>query len=165
MLSSLSSPARSTARGLVPHLVLLAIGGPSEAGGPSRPPAARLPAPEHLSATTRAEVRGRMGRHGNTMSSLVRALVLLDRPTISTLAGRIADEEVIARIVEGSTPDKLKTLLPQELFAEQDALQKNRAAPRPPPAGRGQRHGGQVRGRRELCACHSVYLRPLDTPR
>jgi hypothetical protein len=90
MRSSLSTLLGSATRGLVFMVVLLAVGGPSEAGGSSRPPAARLPAPENLSAATRAEVRDRMGRHGNTRSNLVRALVLLDRPTISTLAGRIA---------------------------------------------------------------------------
>jgi hypothetical protein len=98
---------------------------PTQAGPKSaRPPAVRLPTPDNLSATTRAEVRGRMSRHGNTMSNLVRALVLLDRPTIATLAGRIADEEVVAR-VEGGGTDKLRALLPKEFFVEESSLQTN----------------------------------------
>lgn len=111
-------------------LLSLAVGAfaafavPTQAGPKSRPPAVRLPAPDNVSAATRAEVRDRMGRHGNTMSNLVRALVLLDRPTIATLAGRIADEEVVAR-VEGGGDDKLRVLLPKAFFEEERSLQTN----------------------------------------
>ena len=153
-------------RGFVLSIVLLVVGGPSEAGGPSRAPAVRLPAPENLSAATRAEVRARMGRHGNTMSTLVSALVLLDRPSIATLAGRIADEEVVAR-VEGGGPDKLKLSLPKEFFVEQDALQNNA---RELAAAAAHGDADSVMADRfatvaKTCvACHSVYLhgRPGD---
>jgi hypothetical protein len=55
------------------------------------------------------------------MSNLIRAVVLLDRPTIRTLAGRIADEEVVAR---SSTPirERRRLILPPEYFAQQTAL-------------------------------------------
>ena len=116
-----SSLVRFSARGPVLLAALMAFGGPTQASAGSRPPAVKLPAPQSLSAAARAEVRNRMARHGNTMSNLVRALVLLDRPTITNLAGRIADEEVVAR-VEGNEPDKLKVLLPKDFFTEQNAL-------------------------------------------
>lgn len=80
-----------------------------------------LPGPAHVSPNAQAELKARMGRHGNTMSNLVRALVLLDRPTIRALAGRIADEEVVAR-VEGSPRGAKKLELPAQYLAEQDRL-------------------------------------------
>ena len=138
----------------------LALGGPTQGGARSRPPAVRLPVPEHLSAATRSEVRGRMGRHGNTMSNLVRALVLLDRPTIANLALRIADEEVIAR-AEGGGPDKLKALLPKEFFTEEGALQRSA---RDLAAAANNKESDSVMAERfaavaKTCvSCHSVYL-------
>jgi hypothetical protein len=83
-------------------------------------PAQRLPAPEHVTPDARAEVKARMARHGETMSNLVRAVVLLDRPTIRLLATRIADEEVIARV--GSTGEQKRPALPRDFFAAQDEL-------------------------------------------
>jgi hypothetical protein len=160
-----SSLIRSAAPGFL-VIVLLAVGGPSEAGGPSRPPAVRLPAPENLTAATRAEVRGRMARHGNTMSNLVRALVLLDRPTIATLAGRIADEEVVSHVEDGGS-DELKRLLPKEFFVEQDALQSN-ARELAASAAHGETDSVMADRfatvAKTCVACHSVYLhgRPGD---
>jgi hypothetical protein len=55
----------------------------------SKGPASHLAAPENVASTTLTELKARMERHGNNMSNLVKAVVLLDRPTISTLAGRI----------------------------------------------------------------------------
>lgn len=165
MRLSVSSLNRSATRGSL-LVLLLAVGGPSEASGPSRPPAVRLPAPENLTMATRDEVRGRMTRHGNTMSSLVRALVLLDRPTIATLAGRIADEEVVSRIEDGG-PDKLKRLLPKEFFTEQDTLQ-NSARELAASAAHGDTDGVMADRfatvAKTCVACHSVYLhgRPGD---
>lgn len=85
------------------------------------PPAQRLPVPEHLTSETRAELKARMGRHGETMSSLVRAVVLLDRPTIQTLASRIADEEVVAQS-NATNRERRHVMLPPEFYAEQTAL-------------------------------------------
>jgi hypothetical protein len=127
-----------------------------------------LPRPEHISPDARADLKARMGRHGNTMSNLVRALVLLDRPTIRTLAGRIADEEVVAR-VEASTPGGKKLDLPAQYIAEQNRLrtvaQQLAAATLEP-----ERDADLVLADRfatlaHTCvACHSVYLsaRPGD---
>jgi len=81
-------------------------------------PAQRLPVPEHITPDTRAEVKARMARHGETMSNLVRSVVLLDRPTIRILATRIADEEVIARVGNGEK----RPSLPPDVFAVQDEL-------------------------------------------
>jgi hypothetical protein len=82
-------------------------------------PARRLPAPEHVSTEARQQVKARMGQHALTMENLVRAVVLLDRPTVRVLATRIADEEIIARAA--SNRDK-QPPLPPNFFAEQDEL-------------------------------------------
>jgi hypothetical protein len=99
-------------------VVLAAVGGLGAAEAPA--PAQRLPAPDHVSQQTRSEIKGRMARHGETMSNLVRSVVLLDRRTIRVLAVRIADEEVIART--DSVGDKKRPLLPPAFFAAQEEL-------------------------------------------
>ena len=62
-----------------------------------------------------------MTRHGGTMSNLVRAVVLLDRPTVVTLSQRIADEEIVAR-AGTTTQDGKRLPLPYQFFTEQDAM-------------------------------------------
>jgi len=101
-------------------LMLALLPGISTAGeGPKA--ASRLRAPDHVTAETRAELDGRMARHGAVMSNLVRAVVLLDRPTIRVLAGRIADEEVVAHAARSPhAPAPLS--LPREFFVEQTKL-------------------------------------------
>ena len=74
-------------------VVLLSVPGLAAAPKPTAP-AQKLPAPAHVSAQTRQELKARMGQHGTTMQNLVRAVVLIDRPTIRVLATRIADEEI-----------------------------------------------------------------------
>jgi hypothetical protein len=113
-----------------------------------------------LSAATRAELQGRMARHGNVMSNLVKAVVLLDRPTVTILAQRIADEEVVAR-VEANGAKKWESRLPKGFFTEQEAL---RAAARD--LATSAAHGGAdsimadrfAAVARTCVACHSVYL-------
>jgi cytochrome c553 len=100
-------------------IVLLSVRG-SVAAPRAPAPARRLPAPEHVSPQTRQEIRARMSLHGATMQNLVRAVVLLDRPTIRLLANRIADEEIVARA--GKTPDVQRPPLPPRFFLEQDEL-------------------------------------------
>lgn len=102
------------------------------------------------------------------MSNLVRALVLLDRATITRLAGRIADEEVVAR-VEGGGADKLRSLLPKEFFIEESSLQTNA---RDLAAAAASSSADSVLADRfatvaKTCvACHSIYLHsPSDGPR
>jgi hypothetical protein len=137
-----------------------AFGGPTAVAAPSRPAAVRLPAPEHLSAATRAEVHSRMNRHGNTMSSLVKALILLDRPTIANLAGRIADEEVVAR-ADGGGPDKLRLLLPKDFFAQESTLQSSArdlaaaAINKEPDSVLADRFANVAK---TCVSCHSIYL-------
>jgi hypothetical protein len=87
----------------------------------------RLPAPEKANPSARAAIRDRMARHGNTMSNLMKAVVLLDRTTISTLALRIADEEVVAR-AEGGATEKLRAQLPKAFLDEQDQLRNSARA-------------------------------------
>lgn len=89
--------------------------------GSRAPVSRRLPPPEHVPPATRAELAARMGRHGDTMGTLVRAVILLDRPTIRVLAGRIADEEVVAR--SGKSPhEPLPLYLPRDFFLQQTKL-------------------------------------------
>jgi hypothetical protein len=80
-------------------------------------PVRRLPAPEHVSAEAQQQLKARMGQHGVTMENLVRAVVLLDRPTVRVLATRIADQEIIAR-----AGTREKPVLPPDFFAEQEDL-------------------------------------------
>jgi hypothetical protein len=61
-----------------------------------------------------------MARHGETMSNLVRSVVLLDRPIIRILATRIADEEVIARV--GSGREQRRPPVPRDVLLAQDEL-------------------------------------------
>ena len=138
----------------------LAAGGAARPAEHARPPAVHLAEPENLSASTRAEVRGRMARHGNTMSNLVTAVVLLDRPTIVTLALRIADEEVVARS-EAATTKGWEARLPRGFFIEQDAL---RGAARELAAAATHGDADNVTAdrfaavARTCVACHSLYL-------
>jgi hypothetical protein len=74
-----------------------------------------------MPSTTRANLRARMTRHGAAMSSLVKAVVLLDRATVRTMAQRIGDEELLAR-AEAADYDAWRPLLPKDFFVEKDAL-------------------------------------------
>jgi len=84
-------------------------------------PARRLRSPEHVTSTTQTEISRRMAQHGETMANLVRAVVLLDRPTIRVLAGRIADEEVVAHASK-SPHEPVPLSLPREFFLQQTRL-------------------------------------------
>jgi hypothetical protein len=100
-------------------LVLLSV--PGAMAAPRAPvPAKSLPLPQHVSAQTRQEMKTRMGQHAATMQNLVRAVVLLDRPTIRVLATRIADEEIVARMTTGR--EAPRPLLPPRFFTDQDEL-------------------------------------------
>src|SRR5262245_589954 len=59
-------------------------------------PARHLPAPEDVSPRRRQVLKSRMGQHATSMQNLVRAVVLLDRPTIKVLADQIASEKTFA---------------------------------------------------------------------
>ena len=106
--------------GIASGLVALLVVGGARAVG-SAPPAQRLPNPDHVTPELQAEVKARMARHGETMSTLVRSVVLLDRNTVNVLATRIADEELIARV--GSEPKRPP--LPRDFFAAQDELSQS----------------------------------------
>jgi hypothetical protein len=144
-----------------------ALGGPPPAEKRSPPAATRLPAPDHMSTSARVEVQSRMTRHGNTMSSLVKALILLDRPTIANLAGRIADEEVVSRAERGG-PDKLRLLLPKEFFTQEAALQSSArdlaaaAVNKDPDSVLADRFATVAK---TCVSCHSIYLHSPPTGR
>src|SRR3954471_15920816 len=125
-LSTRRHPRTTLGRKLGPGLLAGVLGLAGAALAADKPahraePAGSRATDDKVSDAARAELRARMGQHGNTMSTLVRAVVLLDRPTVTTLAGRIADAEVVARVEaggKGSPP----TLLPKDFFLEEDRL-------------------------------------------
>lgn len=147
-------------------LVLLAVAG-ARATGEAPAPAQRLPAPEHVSPEARAELGARMGRHAETMSNLIRSVVLLDRPTIRALASRIADDEAIAR-TNRAVLEKRKLILPPEFFVEQGAL--DAAARELAAVAAGNGNDDELADRfsaltRTCIGCHSVYLHGRPAPR
>lgn len=160
MSRSLLNRRRLTTLSFLLLAAFLAVRSQSHAGEPAKAPAVRLVDPENLSAATRSELQERMARHGNVMSNLVRAVILLDRPTITTLAQRIADEEVVAR-VEAKSSKRWESRLPKGFFAEQDAL---RSAARDLATSAALGGSDSVMADRfaavaHTCvACHSVYL-------
>jgi cytochrome c556 len=140
----------------------------SLAAAPAEPRAPRtLAAPEHLSSQARAEIRARMGRHGVTMSSLVQAVVLLDRSSIRTLASRIAEEELAARIAAPTKSGQPLPLAPRffsELEALRDSAQRLAAAASAPPRSNPQDDDRELGDRfaalaKTCIGCHSAYLR------
>jgi hypothetical protein len=114
VLAMIKTPARMS-------LLVLALLPGISAASDSPKAATHLGPPDYVAPETRVELDARMARHGAVMSNLVRAVVLLDRPTIRLLAGRIADEEVISRSARSPhAPAPLS--LPREFFIEQTKL-------------------------------------------
>jgi len=146
-------------------VTLLAIGSVVAAPKPEPPPARVLPPPDHLTPKTRQAVKERMGQHAVTMESLIRAVVLLDRPRIRVMASRIADEEVVSR-----TPgvrDKKPPELPAKFFQEQQQL----AATARQLAGAAVEGGDDNVLRERFSAlagtcvgCHSTYVHDRPSP-
>ena len=141
----------------------LGLAGLSQAESRSRGPLLHLMPPENVAPSTRADLRARMGRHANSMSALVRAVVLLDRPTITTMAQRIADEELLAR-ADSSGFDPWRPLLPKAFFVEHDALRAaaselaKAAAQGEPDTVLADRFGALTR---TCVRCHGAYLHDL----
>jgi cytochrome c553 len=162
----LSSRRKGARRGALTALVLLAVPG-TGLGGDKLPMARHLAVPDHVTADTRAQLAGRMTRHADVMSNLVRAVVLLDRPTIRVLASRIADEEVIAQ-GDRTTPDRPPLNVPAEFLGEQTALA---TAARQLAAAAVDRGDDQLLAQRfaevttTCVGCHSVYLHGRPDPR
>ena len=149
-------------------LTLLAVPG-ARATGEAPAPAQRLPAPEHVTSETRAELGARMGRHAETMSTLIRSVVLLDKPTIRALASRMADEELIARAsANRGVTERRKLNLPQEFFAEQTALSvaARELAAAAVDGGNDEVLADRFSALTRTCiGCHSVYLHGRPSPR
>jgi hypothetical protein len=143
-------------------IVAVAVAGVAYAGARPPQPLNHLLPPDNVAASTRADLRARMGRHGNVMSGLVKAVVLLDRPTVATLAVRIADEELLA----GSAPelDPWRPLLPKAFFIENDAIRvaarelAQAAAQGLPDDTLAERFGALTR---TCVRCHGAYLHDL----
>ena len=150
-------------------LVIPAIG----LAGDKLPAAQHLGVPEHVAPQTRAELAARMGRHAEVMSNLVRAVVLLDRPTVRNLATRIADEEIVAQSGQPA-PEPGPLTLPRQFFGAQTQL--TTAARDLAAAAAADRGDDQILAQRfaavttTCVACHSIYLhgqidaRPLGSP-
>jgi hypothetical protein len=159
---------RSLALGAVAAGAVLALAGLPRATARPKAPLLHLLPPENVAAATRVELRSRMNRHGNDMSSLVRAVVLLDRPTVAALAGRISDEELLARS-DTRRADPWRPLLPPGFFVEQEALRKaaselaEAAAHGQPDDVLAERFGLVTR---TCVRCHGAYLHDLpgETP-
>jgi hypothetical protein len=105
-----------------------------------------------------------MGRHSVTVSGLVQAVILLDRPAIRTLAGRIAEEESFARL-NAPTKSGKPIPLPSQFFAELDALRETAGdlaeSAAQPSSGRDDDRALADRFAalaRTCVGCHSVYL-------
>lgn len=59
-------------------------------------PARRLHVPRDVSPRARQVLKTRLAHHATSMQDLMRAVVLLDRPTVQVLADRIATEQTFA---------------------------------------------------------------------
>jgi hypothetical protein len=150
---------------IVAMLGVLLVPAITFAGG-KLPMARHLATPPYVTANTRAELDARMGRHAEVMSNLVRAVVLLDRPTVRVLASRIADEEVIAH-ADKSAPERMPLNLPPEFSGEQTALT---AAARELALAAADSGDDQLLAQRfaavttTCVGCHSVYLHGHPDP-
>jgi len=78
-------------------LALCAVPGLAATKEPAAPPVRHLPVPTSVPADARQALRIRMRQHATSTQNLLRAGVLLDRPTIKLLADRIAGEQTFAR--------------------------------------------------------------------
>ena len=98
-------------------LALFSVPGLAATPKPAGPsPARRLPSPDDVSPKMRQALKARMGQHATSTQNLVRAVVLLDRPTIHVLAERIADDKTFA-------PSATENLdIPRSVFAEAEAF-------------------------------------------
>ena len=109
------------------RVAVVLVSGAASAGEPISPP--RTPpalAPDYLSEASRARLRQRMARHGEDMSELLRAAVLLQRQVAAAAAKRIATAPKLSRPVVGGEED-VSAALPERFFVLQDAL-RNQAA-------------------------------------
>jgi hypothetical protein len=101
------------------------------------------------------------------MSNLIRAVVLLDRPTIRALASRIADEEIVA-LSNKTSLERRRLNLPQDFFAEQTALSVAARALAAAASADGGDDAALADGfsalTRTCIGCHSVYLHGRPAP-
>ena len=125
--------------------------------------ATELAAPDSLPPLARVLLRGRMRRHGDDMETLLRAVLLLQRPRIAELASQLADEPSLARPGDGS--DTLNAALPPHFFQleaqlhEQAGALAEAARGSADEAALAQRFGQLM----ETCVhCHQAYQQPAE---
>jgi len=83
-----------------------------------------LPQPSYLPAMARGVLDQRMARHGEHMTALLEAVVLLDYEAVIARAGAIADEPTLARPTSEDAT-LLNNLLPERFFELQDELRSS----------------------------------------
>lgn len=131
---------------------------PATHRAPSQP---ALPEPEYLSPLARAQLHGRMQRHGALMGDLTRAVVLLEFPRVEALARDVADEPKLAR-GEGEEQDALSAALAPDFYTYETRLRTHaaalaEAAQAQDPEALG-RHFGDLA--RTCVGCHVAYRTP-----
>lgn len=89
--------------------------------GDEATPKPALPAREDLPEQASEVLAGRMMRHGNQMSAMMLAVVLLDYEVVRLLTTRMLDEPVLGRPAAGDD-HSLNALLPASFFVHQDEL-------------------------------------------
>jgi hypothetical protein len=98
---------------------LLFLSGAAESN--SHKPQEALPEPEHIPKDARDRIRSRMSRHAAEMSSLLRAIAVLDRPAILASARYLADHEILSA-QSGPANDTCRPMLPGAFFVEEIAF-------------------------------------------
>lgn len=84
-------------------------------------PTPALPVREDLPAEVQEVLEARMIRHGEQMSAMMLAVVLLDYEVVRLLAARMIREPVLGRPSKSDT-SSLNAMLPLSFFVHQDAL-------------------------------------------
>jgi hypothetical protein len=122
--------------------------------------------PDYLNELARQLLRQRMTRHGEDMTRLLQAVLLLERDVAKDLAQSIANEPRITRPTPDAR-DELNSALPEQFFVKQDEL-RERAKALAQAASQGSpddvlalRLGDLTR---TCVGCHSAYLEPPPGP-
>jgi cytochrome c556 len=124
-----------------------------------------LAQPDYLSELARAFLRKRMMRHGEDLTLLVRAVVLLQYTAVHAAATRILSEPKLARPMPDGQ-EELNSVLPERFFVLQDELFQRAREVADNARSKDNRGMSKAFGRlTETCvACHAAYLNPAESP-
>jgi cytochrome c556 len=125
----------------------------------ARRPSVADPSPERLSAIARETLHGKMKNHGVDMQRLLDAVLHLDQATAKGIATEIANDDRLARPVDGDTA-LLNSAIPVRFFDLQD---EQRAAARHVAEAATKGNNGDLAKAfgaltQNCVACHSVYF-------